>query len=666
MRHWAPMPTTAIVLTLAVLAACGGDNNDVAPTAVLSATPLTAGPAPAAPATPAAAAPSASAPASPPAAAPAAPPAAAPAAPAASAPAAPNFRILPYLQQPSSQGMLLTWFTGRNQPGRLEITGPGLSAPLVLTSTPELRPEMAYTDQERAEDIAGLTKGSWLWAGQAYKHAVRVTGLQPGSLYAYTLQQGGETLTRSFRTAPTATGWTSLRFIAMSDSETEPRGRVTYREWAPGADADQRPAATSASASTWAQRFGTASLGGSSVLRYALTETEGFTQNLKIVDSRSPDFLLMPGDLVQGSGYQPGWDEFFRHAAGEFGDTLTRIPLIAAYGNWETFAAASGGYGSAADRAPVVRARHRFKTFIEGPDNGTPAHRTNYHRSDFGPVTIITLDSTKGAPDDTAANYSAAQKLTGTQYTVPGSDTQSSFRADEYAQAAQRLGLTNDLSPYNEGGVQWRWAEAQLADARANGRIVFVQFHHAPYSDGEHGLPMNHAQTSGQGGTPMRAYHPLFERYGVVAVLSGHSEMFERSFVDEDGDGVGVHYYDVGVAGDGLRGERRTSNGFTEGAGGNRLQYNPFSRWSADENEPERWSVLGGVLQLIDGGKHYGHLEVQIDRVTGDPAVAARVRFTPVYSFPLLDNEYRFVSTVRRVYTDGLTLNLDSSGRVRR
>jgi hypothetical protein len=448
----------------------------------------------------------------------------------------------------------------------------------------------------------------------------------------------------------------------MSDSETEPRGRTTRREWAPGAGGDGRPVG---SGSAWVQRFGTARLGGVDVLRYALTETQGFMQNLKIIDGRSPDFLLMPGDLVQGSGYQPGWDEFFRHMAGEYGDTLTRVPLIAAYGNWETFAAASGGYGTAADRSPVVKARHRFKTFMDGPDNGTPAHRTNYHRTDYGPVTIITLDSTKGAPEDAATNYSAAQKLTGRQYTGPGSDTQSSFRADEYAQAAQRLNLTNDLSPHHEGSVQWRWAEAQLADARAKGRMVFVQFHHAPFSDGEHGLPMNHAQTSGQGGTPMRAYHPLFERYGVVVVLSGHSEMFERSFVDEDGDGVGVHYYDVGVAGDGLRGERRTSNGFAEGTTGNRLQYTSFSRWSADEHEAERWSLVGGVQQLVDGGKHYGHLEVQLERVTGDPAVSARVRFTPVYSFPLLDSEYQFVNTVRRVYSDSITLNVDSNGRVR-
>jgi len=562
--------------------------------------------------------------------------------------------------------MLVTWFTGRNEAGRLEVSGPGLGTPQVWVSTPELRPEMAYTDQERAEEIAGLARGSWLWAGQAYKHAVRLTGLQPASVYTYTLRQGGETVTRSFRTASTALEWSSVRFIAMADSETEPRGRVTSREWAPGAGSEQRPAATSATASDWARRFGTASLGGASVLRYALTETEGFARNLRIVDSRAPDFILMPGDLVQGSGYQPAWDEFFRHGAGEFGDPFTRVPLIAAYGNWETFAAASGGYGSAADRSPVVRARYRFKTFIDGPDNGTPAHRTNYHRQDYGPVTILTLDSTKGVPDDAAANYSAGQRLTGAQYTGPGTDTQSSFRSDEYAAAAQRLGLVDDLSPYNEGGVQWRWAEAQLADARASGRIVFVQFHHAPYSDGEHGLPMNHAQTSGQGGTPMRAYHAMFERYGVVAVLSGHSEMFERSFVDEDGDGVGVHYYDVGVAGDGLRGERRTSSGFIEGSGGNRLQYNPFSRWSADENEPERWSTLGGVLQLTDGGKHYGHLEVQVDRVTGDPAVAARVRFSPVYSFPLLDGEYGLVGTVRRVYSDVVTLDLDGNGRVRR
>lgn len=609
-----PMPLSIAALSLSLLAACGGGGD----------------------------------------AAPAEPP----------APTGIAFRVLPYLQQPSADGVVITWFTGRDQPAEVRVSGPGLATPLVLRSLPDRRAEMAYTDAERAETIAGLAPGSWLVPGEAFRHRVQVQGLQPGATYSYTVEQGADRFTRSFRTAPAADAWTRVRFVAMADAETEPRGRVTFREWAPGAGGTARPDAAS---SAWATRFGTASLGGTTVLRYAMTETDGFTRNLRIVDGRSPDFVLMPGDLVQGAGYQPAWDEFFRHTAGEFGDLFTRVPVIAAYGNWETFAALNGGYGTATDRAPVVRARHRFKTFFTGPDNGTAAHRGNYHRIDYGPVTVLTLDSTKGAPDDAVANTPTAQRLTGRQYTGPGTDTQSSFRADEYASAAARIGLFDDLSPYNEGTVQWRWVEAQLADARARGRIVFVQFHHAPYSDGEHGLPMNHAQSSGQGGTPMRAYHRLFERFGVAAVFSGHSEMFERSFVDEDGDGVGVHYFDVGVSGDGLRGERRTSNGFTEGPAGNRLQYNPFSRWSADENATERWERVGGVLQLIDGGKHYGHLEVEVERVAGATGdIAARITLTPVYSFPLLDSAYDVVATVRRTYDDGVTLQLDRQGRVLR
>jgi hypothetical protein len=573
-----------------------------------------------------------------------------------------NYRIRPYLQQPASDGMLITWFSKQNRAGEVRITGTALNAPIVLNSTPVVRAEMAYTALEKAQVIAGLEPGSWLIDGQAFKHSVRVTGLLPDTTYRYEVTQNGELYSREFKTAPTSRDWSEIRFVAMSDSETEPAGRVTRREWAPGTGGQDRPSAA-AGASGWVEKFGAVALGGVQVLRYAMTEAEGFINNLRIVDSRRPDFVLMPGDLVQGSGYQPAWDEFFRHMAGVAGDTLSRFPLIAAYGNWETFAALNDGYGTATDRSAVVLARHRFKTFIDGPDNGTAAHRGNYHRIDYGPVTIITLDSTKGAPEDTRDNYPAATKLTLRQYTGPGTDTQSSFRADQYAAAAAKLGLTNDISPYNEGTVQFNWARAELTDARAKGQVIFVQFHHAPFSDGEHGLPMNHIDSSGQGGTPMRIYHPLFEQFGVAAVFSGHSEMFERSFVDENGDGIGVQYYDVGVSGDGLRGERRTSNGFFEGAQSNRLQYNPFSRWSSDENEPERWTSVSGKPQLQDGGKHYGHLEVNIERINSS-SNAARITFTPVYSFPVLDANYNLLRTERRLYTDPVTLVTNSSGRV--
>ncbi|TDD17429.1 hypothetical protein [Nonomuraea diastatica] len=134
----------------------------------------------------------------------------------------------------------------------------------------------------------------------------------------------------------------------------------------------------------------------------------------------SPDAVLFTGDLVQGGGYQPGWDEFFRHTAGASGDLLTDVPIIPAFGKWESYGAINGGYGTPEDRTPVVRSRAKFHAYFDAPGNGTPEHRDNYHRVDYGPVTVLTLDSNNGEPDDSAANYPPEEKLTGREYTGPG------------------------------------------------------------------------------------------------------------------------------------------------------------------------------------------------------------------------------------------------------
>jgi hypothetical protein len=592
-----------------------------------------------------------------------------------------EFRVNPYLQQPSSDGMLFTWFTTTNTPGSIQITGPGLASPLSLGSSPTREIVLDYTTGEDVQTISGLSQGSWLVGGPGardnnYKHSVDVRALQPGQTYTYTVTQGDQAYTREFRTAPTRTDWQSVRFVAMSDSEIEPLARTQRTQWAPGAGGQSRPAADSA----FATKFGTATLNGATVLRYPLTESEGFKRNLNIVDSRNPDFVVMPGDIVQGGGYQPGWDEFFRHQAGEFGDNLSKRPLIAAMGNWEVFATGvNGGYSTNTEANPLNNGprfgRMKYKSYIDAPSNGTDDHQDNYHRVDYGPVTIITLDSTNGGlpggmNEDRRANYPAGTKLTGQQYTGPGTDTQENFTVDAYNATRVDAGYErydfDDLSDFNPGSTQWNWARQQLADARAAGQIVFVQFHHAPYSDGEHGLPMNHAASSGQGGTPMRQYHSMFEQFGVAAVLSGHSEMFERSFVDENGDGVGVNYYDVGVSADGLRGERRVN----EVAGADfytreLLNYNPFSQWTADQSEAEQWELVDGVLQLVDGGKHYGHLEVNVERISSEVGdLFAQITLTPVYSFPVLDSEYNLLRTERRVYGDEIVLLVNADGRV--
>lgn len=574
-----------------------------------------------------------------------------------------GFRVQPYLQNPSTDGMTITWLSRTDEPAELTLIGPGVGGRAVYPTTPTEMPLLHYTDAELTQEIEGLEQGSWLRSGGNYKHTVELTGLRPGTRYYYSVRQGSETVRELFSTAPSADDWRSIRFVALSDSETEPRGRVLHREWAPGALAPgslDRPSAEPGGA--WDQAFGTIELSGVRTLRYMLTEDEGYENNLEVVERRRPDFVLMPGDLVQGGGYQPGWDEFFRHNAGETGNGLSRRPLIAGLGNWENFGALNGGYGTPEDRSPVVRSRAKYHAYIDAPGNGTPAHEDNYHRIDYGPITILTLDSSNGEPDDEPDNYPAEEKLTGQQYDGPGTDTQASFTAAEYAAAGG-----TDLADINPDSIQWEWAQEQLADAREQDQIIIVQFHHAAYSSGEHGLPMDHELTSGQGGTPMRQYHLMFERFGVAAVLSGHSEMFERSFVDEDGDGIGVHYYDVGVAGDGLRGEKRNGPSLNDPL----LDYNPFSQWTADQDEPELWKSVRGVPVLVDGGKHYGHLEVNVERLPGahgrgrdGEEPAAQITLTPVHVFPVLNADYEVVRTERREYGDEVDVYLDADGEV--
>lgn len=570
-------------------------------------------------------------------------------------PAAAQFRVNPYLQNPSSSGVSLTWFTEQAQAASFQLFEAGGTDPIFSqTSSPSFQSVLAYTNAEKNQAIAGLAQGSWLRSDNNHKHAVELSGLQPATTYRYRVEHNGHVFESTFRTAPTAQQWSSVRFVAMSDSETEPAGRTTRREWAPGALAAgslPRPDATS---SAWVSRFGSTTLSGVRVLRYALSEDEGYRRNLEVINGRNVDFMMMPGDLVQGGGYQPGWDEFFRQNAGAVGSGLARYALLPALGNWENFGALNGGYGTDADgRFGPKFGRDKYHAYFDAPSNGTPAHRDNYYRVDYGPVTVITLDSSNGEPDDRPQNY--AVKATGQQYNGPGTDTQNNFTRAQYEAAGG-----TDLADFNPGSAQWQWAEAQLADARAKGQIVFVQFHHAPFSSGEHGQPMDHVLTTGQGGTPMRQYHGMFERFGVAAVLSGHNEMFERSWVDGDGDGNGVTYYDVGVAGDGLRGAKRNGNSLNDPL----LNYNPFSQWTADQGAPERWALVDGVLQLVEGGKHYGHLEVNVDRLDGDASFLARITLTPVHLFPVLDANYELLRTERRVYGDEIVLYVRHDGSV--
>jgi acid phosphatase type 7 len=82
---------------------------------------------------------------------------------------------------------------------------------------------------------------------------------------------------------------------------------------------------------------------------------------------------------------------------------------------------------------------------------------------------------------------------------------------------------------------QTAWIESQLAEARQDARVdhVFVVMHHPPFSISLHG---------GQRDLRER-WTPLFEKYAVTAVFSGHDHCYERAEDD------GVHYFVSGGGG---------------------------------------------------------------------------------------------------------------------
>lgn len=487
------------------------------------------------------------------------------------------FRVLPYVQNPAKDAMTVRWLSETGEPGVLTVQTPG--GPRELCSQPQLAEALAYNPFKT--EAGGPHRGlPWL-------HSVRVTGLKPGTTYAYRVRQGTAQHGDCFRTAPD--DGQPVRFIAIADSETEPESSTSPPvEWPPSTGGN-RPAG---------------------IARYVADQTTGFRENLKVILSRRPDFVTISGDLAETGGEQRDWDEFWRHVAGDYGTLAGSVPIFPAIGNHENFAGPGGGYS--AEGAEF--ATDKFLAYFETPSNGAtnPKHRGRYYRIDYGPVSLITLDSSDGLPHQTASD---------TNHYLEGSNA----------------------PDFNPGSEQYRWLQAQLADAQQKSRFTFVQFHHTMYGSGPHSVPFGKPNFSGQSGIAMRIIQPLLFRYGVAAVIAGHDEVTERAMVtgtetlpDGSNRPHSIHFFVVGSAGDGLRGP-------SEGC------ENPYRKFLVHEDAPEVWNGK----QLVSGGKHYGHLEVNVTR---NDQGQWQAELVPAYTFPLMDPDGNVAGWERRIYDDVVTI----------
>lgn len=490
-----------------------------------------------------------------------------------------DFRVKPYLQHPTQDAVTICWFSGSDQPGTVTLELPG-GARQQSVSEPLQVPALGYNPF--GEEPGGPHPDP------PFKHRVRMEGLSPATWYRYTVQQGESEYIDLCRTAPDVN--TPIRFILYADSETEPESDDTPVDW-PAGKGSHRP---------------------EGIKKYLVDQTIGYRENLKVIDRRQPDFISVVGDLVESGGEQRDWDEFWKHNAGKHNTLAGHIPLFAAIGNHENFGGPGnfGGYSAEAANYGV----NKYLTYFEFPSNGAadPYQQERYYRIDYGPITLITVDSSDGKPHGTAAD---------TNHNLDGSHA----------------------PDFNPGSEQYAWLERQLADAQRRSRFTFVQYHHTAYGSGPHSVPFGQKGFSGQSGIAMRVLQPLFMKYGVDAVFSGHDEMLERSLVPgkerlPNGQSASheIHYYDVGMGGDGLRG---SSVGFD----------NPYRKFLAHDDAPEVWDGK----RLVSGGKHYGHLEVN---VAPDASGRWSVTMDFVQVFPVTNGSGDVIDFERRLYDDQVVL----------
>ena len=486
-----------------------------------------------------------------------------------------GFRVAPYVQNPGETGVTLIWFSESEQAGELILQRPGTDTQESYRTSPAPAPALDYQAGEQAASAAGLP----------YAHELRLEGLEPGQSYRYRVVQGGETAEGGFDTKPSTPR--PLRFIVFGDSETEPESVGTHVNW-PGPLPED------------AERV------------YLVDQERGFRENLRVIEGRAPDFVGIAGDIVEVGGEQRDWDEFWRLV----GPLAAGTPIFPALGNHDYWA--GPGTVGMYQEWHSERAVAKFRSYFDLPPNGMGPHHERYYSIDWGPVTLVALDLNNGVPHRTEAD------------------------TNWYQRAEGEGGFAPSWAP---GSAQYRWLEETLRRAQAESAFTFVMFHFSPYSSGYHGLPAGEGEGMDKlSGVPLRALTPLFHRYGVDAVLNGHDEMYEHSVVPgkevlSGGTAVEheIHFYDVGVGGDGLRGP-------VEGL------ENPYRTFLAHEDSPEIRDE-GGVL--LDGGKHYGHLEAN---VTPAEDGSWEARLDMIYVFPVMNADGRVVRFERRLYDDSLVL----------
>jgi 3',5'-cyclic AMP phosphodiesterase CpdA len=491
------------------------------------------------------------------------------------------------LQNPTSDAITILWFSKEGSSGLLSYWRQGSETKIDVNSNPVAAEALSYSTWEDTTYFEGQAPSV------PFRHRLRIENLEPATIYEYKVTQGIDSFSSSFRTAPE--GNSPIRFIVYADSETEPESTGKFANWVDPISGSSRT--------------------------YLIDMNSGYQNNLDVIKSHHPDIIFIAGDLVETGGEQRDWDEFWRHNTSQNSEQSIagKVAIMAALGNHEYY---EGPYLDQYNQPGSERAVKRFLTYFESPANNSPnvEQEGRYYYIKYGPATFIVLDVCNNSPNKSGDD---------TNFYLLGENDPNGGNAPDFILGSQ----------------QYNWLKARLIESQLYSIFTFIIFHHAPYSSGPHGYqPGEVENTDNQSGYPIRLLTSVFMQYGVDAVFSGHDEMWERSEIsgieikpDQTEEQHTIHFYDVGIGGDGLRGPEEELD-------------NPDQKFLVHTDVPEVWE--NNVLK--SGGKHYGHLEVDIMPIDTNTWQAV---LKPVYIFPLLNTiDSTYSNFERRVYNDQVIL----------
>lgn len=378
---------------------------------------------------------------------------------------------------------------------------------------PEPRPLDLTRPRPRAHAVS-FTDG--LNGQTTYCYHVELTGLEPGTRYYYRVSDGAapqpSTADGSFETAPA--GRARFRFSSFGDLATPSWDRNSSgNQWFQSCD------------NAW----------------YAVSAVE------EPGDAAGPPlFHLMNGDLCYANLDYANAPAVWR----DFGVNVSRSarnrPWMPALGNHETEFGICNQAGRPGDAPGGTAAQAAAGNYWNGPygyghylsrfllpDNGVTNYDGNHLRGAFyafrvGTVQFISLDADDVIYQDSAACFLRSEAGAPPMTTTSGAAIPNGTSTYNHAYTGDlKLSVAgNSTVPDHSRGrpnLQTLWLERTLAQARRDRGIdMIVVFMHQ--------CALSSARANGSDLGIRRAWLPLFDRYEVDLVLSGHEHNYERSY----------------------------------------------------------------------------------------------------------------------------------------